>query len=45
MFAFEMLGQIAEMILLGVAILGGGLLLTFLVGGITYVSAVRKYKK
>jgi hypothetical protein len=45
MFAFEMFAKIAELVLLGVAILGGGLLLTFIVGGIAYVSAVRKYKK
>jgi hypothetical protein len=45
MFAFELLGKIAELVLLGVAVLAGGLLLTFVVGGIAYVSAVRKYKK
>ena len=45
MFAFELLGQIAELALLGLGILVSGVVLTVVVGGIAYVSAVRKYNK
>jgi hypothetical protein len=45
MFAFELLGKIAELVLLGIAILASGLVLTFVVGGIAYVTAVRKGNK